>query len=175
MKLVDWQIEKLIMEGLTDPKWIKLIQPSSMDVTLGSKGLKLVRSYQKHDCVDSVGNCFKEYFIGRDGLNVIHPEERWLLETEQFFHIPKNITATFYLKSSRGREFYDHKLAGHIDPGFSGKLTLEIINHSFTPLPLYQGLKIGQLVFDLHGIPVNTYQGKYQGDDCVSISKDKEI
>ena len=51
-------------------------------------------------------------------------------------------------------------LAGWIDPGFHGsRLTLELKNETkYTDLPLYPGLKIGQIVFHkMNNVPQASY------------------
>jgi dCTP deaminase len=45
-----------------------------------------------------------------------------LTETDNFFRIPRNISAQFALKSSRGREGYEHLSAGFIDFTFGNLL-----------------------------------------------------
>ena len=178
MILVDWQIKQEIEKGLTDPRWIPLVNTSSMDVTIGKEALLLVsprkvlacRDYGNSSNQDSVGNIFASFQLTKN--SIFDPEERVLVEIEQDFVFPPTISGQFHLKSSRAREFYDHKLAGWIDGGFKGKLTLELINHSCDTLPLYQGLRIGQITFFSHQMPLTPYQGKYQNSQTVSISKD---
>jgi len=104
------------------------------------------------------------------------PGEFCLAETEEIFNIPDSISAQFVLKSSRAREGYENLLAGWIDPGFSGsRLTLELVNaRRHWDLPLYPGMKIGQIVFfGMSSIPINSYSkvGRYNGDLRVSASK----
>jgi dCTP deaminase len=80
------------------------------------------------------------------------------------------------LKSSRAREGYNHALSAWIDPGYcNSKLTLELVNvRRHYDLPLYPGLKIGQIVFmRMSEVPVNSYSktGRYNGDSTVQGSK----
>lgn len=45
-----------------------------------------------------------------------------------------------------------HVTAGFIDPGFTGHITLELVNHAPRPLLLHAGMRIGQMcVFQLSG------------------------
>ena len=49
-------------------------------------------------------------------------------------------------KSSLGRlGLMVHSTAGYIDPGFRGKLTLELSNHANLPILLWPQMRIGQL------------------------------
>ena len=50
-----------------------------------------------------------------------------------------------------------------VDPGYRGKLTLEIVNNSSNILQLHPGMLIGQLVFlEMKKKPDQSYSGKYQ-------------
>jgi dCTP deaminase len=171
--LVDWEIEELIDAGLTDPMWKHLINPASMDLTLAEDALLLVPNghWSIDDVLDGAGNRFRQIQLStyrfREG-------DRVLLSVEQNLTLPPTITGQIYLKSSRGREFYEHLLAGWVDPGYTGNLTLELINHSYKTLPLAKGDRVVQIVFMRCLAPRVSYgqgTGKYQGDLSVSISK----
>lgn len=98
-----------------------------------------------------------------------------LTETDNFFNIPRNVSAQFALKSSRGREGYEHLSAGFIDPAWHGsKLTMELFNANPNPIPIYKGLKIGQIIFsycDAQPIKAYDQRGRYNGDLEVTRSK----
>jgi len=98
-----------------------------------------------------------------------------LTETDNFFHIPRNVSAQFALKSSRGREGYEHLSAGFIDPAWhSSKLTMELFNANPNPIPIYKGLRIGQIIFTkTNAQPIKAYdqRGRYNNDNGVRESK----
>jgi len=82
----------------------------------------------------------------------------------------------FFLKSSRAREGYENLHAGYADPGWHGSvLTLELKNsRQLLPLPLYPGMKIGQMVFfRMSQKPVLSYAvtGSYNKDLSTTGSK----
>jgi dCTP deaminase len=73
-------------------------------------------------------------------------------------------------KSSLGRlGLLIHSTAGYVDPGWKGKLTLELSNVANLPIALYFGMKIGQISFFEMSSPVDRPYGsaglgsKYQG------------
>jgi dCTP deaminase len=103
------------------------------------------------------------------------PNQRALIDSLETFNLPNFICAQFRLKSSRGREWYEHVEAGFCDPGWHGsKLTMEIINMDLNPLPIYTGLRMGQLIFSLMlAIPEKSYKetGRYNNDLTVMESK----
>ena len=98
-----------------------------------------------------------------------------LSETEPIFHVPRNVSAQFALKSSRGREGYEHALAGYIDPAWhSSKLTVELHKINPNPVVLHKGLRIGQVIFtrcDAQPIKAYDERGRYNGDNGVMESK----
>ena len=98
-----------------------------------------------------------------------------LSETEPIFHIPRNVSAQFALKSSRGREGYEHALAGYIDPAWhDSKLTVELHKINPNPVVLHKGLKIGQIIFTkTNSQPIHAYdvRGRYNKDGQVQVSK----
>lgn len=162
--LVDHQIRELARtRGLVEPYDAGLQNPASYDVTLGSKVL-----------VEISNGGWEEVDISRTTL-YMNPGAFVLACTEELVRIPDDLEAVFCLKSSRGREGYNHMLAGYIDPGFHGKITLELHNcTSFRQLPLYAGLRIGQLRFSkLHDVPHRPYSltGRYNNDQTTTPSK----
>lgn len=107
---------------------------------------------------------------------VLMPGACLLVATLEKFNIPNNLAADFKLVSSRGREFFNHMLAGWIDPGYSNSvLTLELINnHPGEAKKIYKGLIIGQVVFmQLTGVATKTYdkEGNYNAATRVESSK----
>ena len=163
MTIVDHQIRQLCRDmGLVEPFLPEMVNPASIDVTLG----QIIKV--------ETPNGFKSLDISRDPYRM-GPGEFVLAHTAEFVRIPGNLECTFQLKSSRGREGYEHALAGYIDPGFQGRITLELSNlRRFKDLPLRAGMRIGQLRFmKLDQIPMRTYAvtGRYQGDDTVQESK----
>lgn len=98
-----------------------------------------------------------------------------LSETEPIFYIPRSVSAQFALKSSRGREGYEHALAGYIDPAWhDSKLTVELHKINPNPVVLKKGLLIGQVIFtrcDAQPIKAYDQRGRYNNDVTVMESK----
>ena len=167
--LCDWEIKNLCEAGMIEGYAQDLINPASLDVRLGGRLMIEVADTKDFVNVDISHRTSKNPYR-------LMPGEFCLAETEEIFNIPDSISAQFVLKSSRAREGYENLLAGWIDPGFSGsRLTLELVNaRRHWDLPLYPGMKIGQIVFfGMSSIPINSYSkvGRYNGDLRVSASK----
>jgi dCTP deaminase len=154
--LADFQIRQLARDtGLIEPYNPEQLNPASYDVTLGEKIL----------IEEPEG--WREVDISIPGFQ-IPPGGFILAHTAELIRVPVYLEAVFQLKSSRGREGWDHMLAGYIDPGFTGQVTLELVNvNRYHCLPLEAGMRIGQLRFmKMDQSPGRPYSltGRYQGD-----------
>lgn len=192
MPLVDHQIEALCNKpkGLLVPFKKELLNPASIDVVIGTVAIieqpcdrrvryvpafirkvlarwfEVFRPRWKKVCLAGLTK-EKPYWV--------QPKVFFLVGTHETFNLPDTIVGEFRLKSSRAREGYDNALAVYIDPGFNGsKLTLEIVNNCrYHKLPLYPGLRIGQIFFKVCLEPLNSYSktGRYNLDRTVQMSR----
>lgn len=161
--LVDFEIRDLCRKsGLVEPFEPELINPASIDVTLGDTVKVEGRICGPED--ERVR--WREVDITQ-GFTLT-PGQFILASTAEFVRIPNWILCQFHLKSSRAREGVEHLLAGYIDPGFCGQVTLELVNvnqrHS---IELHAGMRIGQLQFNkLQNPPLRSYAvtGRYMND-----------
>lgn len=166
--LCDWEIRTLCNSGnAVSPFQMEYINPASIDVRLG-KNLMIETPHEADlELID-----ISEY--SKENPFLLHPGEFVLAETFETFRIPERLSAQFVLKSSRAREGYQHLLAGWIDPGYRGRLTLEIKNiRRYHAIPLYSEMRIGQLVFyEMSQVPVKSYAetGHYLDHDRVMPS-----
>ena len=170
MILSDWQIQyHAERDAIVEPFDIALLNPASIDVRLGNHLMIEVADQRDLTEIDiSKRTAEHPYWL--------LPNEFCLAETLETFNLPSFIAGQFVLKSSRAREGYEHMLAGFCDPGWHGsKLTLELKNaRRFNDLPLYPGLKIGQMVFHrMCASPLRNYSetGRYNGDVKVAASR----
>ena len=153
--LCDWEIKARCQKSqMVVPFDAELLNPASLDLRLGLYLMvenicdpELIR-------VDISGRTEDDPFM-------LQPGEFCLAETLELFNIPDDISCQFVLKSSRARSGLNHLLAGWCDPGWHGsKLTLELKNERLHhALPLYPGLKIGQMVFHaMSNAPMRSYR-----------------
>ena len=164
--LVDHQLRNLCKQrGLVEPYTPEMINPASIDVTLGPTLLVEGRPGRERWVEVDIEN----------GVYSLEPGEFVLAHTAELVRVPNNIECVFNLKSSRGREGYEHLMAAYIDPGFQGRVTLEICNvNRFHRLPLEHGMRIGQLRFSkLDAVPMRSYAvtGRYMNDAGVQVSR----
>lgn len=178
--LVDHQIRDLARNaGLIEPYEPEQQNPASYDVTLGSCLLVEKPPYVTGEtkyakAIGSKEDRWLEFDISKEPYELA-PGEFVLACTEEFIRVPNYLEAVFCLKSSRGREGWEHALAAYIDPGFSGRVTLELKNNNrYHPLVIRAGLKIGQLRFsNLSSTPLRSYvlTGRYNNDKTTTPSK----
>lgn len=172
--LVDFQIRELSRTaGLIEPYEPEQQNPASYDVTLGDTILVPVPSsvtyYEPDESKrwQEVDISKKPYYLGPNGFI--------LAATAEYIRVPNDLEAVFCLKSSRGREGWNHALAGFVDPGFHGRVTLELKNYNqHHYLKVEAGMRIGQLRFSrVDAVPLRPYSvtGRYHGDSYVQISK----
>lgn len=180
MILPDHEIRKYIEEGkisiepLENPK--EQIQPACVDLRLGSEFR--VFKYTKEAFIDSRNP--KEYTeaVHSNGEPfVLHPKEFILGITHEKIKVPGDLAAYIDGRSSLGRiGITAHITSGWIDPGFKGRLVLEISNLGKMPVTLYPGMRICKLFFfklnSPSEVPYNMRENaKYMNQETVCQSK----
>ncbi len=173
MVLSDRSIREEIAKGRLriEPFDPDLIQPASVDVRLD----RVFRVFRvtHHPYIDvrqPMEDLTEEVVIDSERPFFIHPGEFVLGSTLETVTLPDDIVAQVEGKSSLGRlGLLIHATAGYVDPGWTGKLTLELSNSAKIPIALYYGMRIGQLSFLRMSTPVERPYGspelrsKYQG------------
>lgn len=171
MILVYQDILDLIEEGFleADPKDVG---PSSVDVHLSDK--IMVEMWNERKIVSPArgdGPKLTEVTIGEKGY-VFTPGEFFLGSIIEKVNLPKSITAEFRLNSTAARCGLEHALAVWIDPGFSGRITLELKNGlRYSDMILYPGDRIGQMIFHEHQETRKPYKGSYKDDNTTQTAK----
>jgi len=166
--LADHEIHNLARRNLVFPFQSELVNPASLDVRLGENLLVELPTTTSLVPYSIAGHTKEKPFM-------LQPHEFILAETVEEFDFPDCVAGQLALKSSRAREGIEHLLAGYIDPGYKGRLTLELQNaRSLHAVPLWPGMRIAQIVFHrMSMLPGKSYSvtGRYQGDTAVQASK----
>lgn len=170
MIIPDHEIRRLCRQhAMVLPFDSDLLNPASIDVLLGDRLMVEVEDRPELQ-IYGISHHTQEnpYWLA--------PGEFALAETREIFNLPDHIAGQFVLKSSRAREGLEHLMAGYCDPGWHGsRLTLELHNsRRYHNLPLWPGMKIGQMVFHvISGRPERSYAvtGRYNGDTGVTASR----
>lgn len=172
---------KIVINPLTNPE--VQIQPSSVDLRIGRefKGFRIIRK----PCIDpmdqsNLDSYMESFYIDEGEPFIIHPGEFALATTYETIKLPHDLVARVEGRSSMGRLGVTmHVTAGYIDPGFMGKITLEISNIGKMPVALYTGQRVCQIVFETMTSPSERPYGhperdsKYMGQKSPVSSKIK--
>jgi dCTP deaminase len=181
MVLSDRSIRGLIEAGrlVIDPFDPTAIQPSSIDLRLENRFRVFATTRLAYidprtdqpDLTQLIG-------VADDASFVLQPGQFCLGNTYEELHLPDDIVGRLEGKSSLGRlGLVIHSTAGFVDPGFRGRLTLELSNAAGMPILLYPGMKIGQLSLLQMTTPAERPYGscelgsKYQGQDEPTASR----
>lgn len=151
MVLSDRSIKLEMAKGriVVDPLDPCDIQPSSVDLHLGddfqvfrnSRLPYIDPALEQPGLTERVVASAAEPFV-------LHPGEFVLGTTVERIALPSDIVGRLEGKSSLGRlGLLIHSTAGYVDPGWEGRLTLELSNVANLPIVLTPGMKIGQISF----------------------------
>lgn len=168
----------LVVEPLDDPEL--QIQPSSVDLRLGHEFVVYRTTHVPY--IDPQDPGTQEEYTNRVHVDegdtfMLHPGEFALASTLERIELPPDLVAFVEGRSSLGRlAIVVHATAGLCDPGFEGKITLELSNLGKVPVALHPQMRISQIV--LHEMknaarrPYGAERGsKYQGQDRPELTR----
>lgn len=181
MVLSDRSIKEALSLGRirVEPLDMDDIQPSSIDLHLGAAFQVFQNSrYPYIDPAREQAGLMERVEATPEEPFVLHPGEFVLGTTIERIALGDDIVARLEGKSSLGRlGLLIHSTAGYVDPGWDGRLTLELSNVANLPIVLSPGMKIGQISFTTLSTPVERPYGtpglgsKYQGQADVTPSR----
>ncbi|MFQ5826824.1 MAG: dCTP deaminase [Dehalococcoidia bacterium] len=152
MVLSDRDIKEEITRGriVIEPLSENCIQPASVDLHLDRR-LLIFRSHRFPFYIDlkqQLDGLTEEVQLEKNQYFSLQPGEFVLGSTLEHVGLPDDLVARLEGKSSLGRVgLLVHSTAGYVDPGWRGRLTLELSNVSKLPILLYPGMKISQISF----------------------------
>lgn len=182
MVLSDRTIKELIAQSRIriDPFRAEAVQPSSVDLRLGAR-IRVFANTHRRTVVDlrrPAEDLTELVELAPDVPFILHPHEFVLGITHEHIALPDDVVGRLEGKSSLGRlGLLIHSTAGFVDPGWSGRLTLELANILNLPITLYAGMPVAQISFMRLSTPVDrpygsaTLASKYQGDTDPMPSK----
>jgi len=149
----------------------KLVNPASIDLTLGNK-LKRPMWYWRYPISRFIAwhlrNLLKVKYWDT-GIEfttyTLWPGEFVLCHSLEWTNIPTDAIALLFSKSSTGRTGLEHLHAGYGDPEFKGEWTWELENVAPWPIQLVAGKALMQVaLIGTMGVPEKLYGqvGRYQ-------------
>lgn len=157
--LSDSSIKIMAEAGFVSGFDIHRLGPASYDLMMDKDDFQSV--YRSNDFVKKEGD-----FL------VIPPNLFFLATTTDYFVMPSDLAGFVVGRSSVARLGIQVECAGFIDPGFEGKITLEVKNLTpdYVKLPL--NVPVCQIVLiDLDNECDFPYDGRYQGQNSTTKSR----
>jgi dCTP deaminase len=150
-------VGQLSIEPWSDVIYSGRLQPCSIDLLLGEEFGEL--NDQRHISFNPKSPRPPETRITKHKSYMLRPQGFVLGTTVETVKIGSNVRASVEGKSSLGRAgLAVHVTAGFVDPGFHGKITLELYNCGPCIIELWPGQRICQLaVHQLSGKPERLY------------------
>jgi dCTP deaminase len=163
----DWN-KKLVVTPLLDPSRQVPTGSAALDTRLGTSFLGTKRAEISH--LDPLSRLIAAEVqkaqepiyvpIGRD--LTLHPRQFLLGMTLEYYRFPPDLCGYVVGRSSWGRLGLVIATATFVQPGFAGCLTLELTNLGETPITLYPGWPIAQLVVETVDNPeIRAHLSKY--------------
>lgn len=164
---------------LIEPFVVSNLQPASVDLRLGKSLLVHKQSSKPLDPMDpDNSNVEHVMLLGKRDTHLICPGDFIIGTTVERVTLGNGIVGRLEGKSSLARiGLVPHVAAGFIDPGFSGRITLELKNMGARPIILRFGMFIGQICFVKLESECNIPYGseacrsRYQGQETATLSK----
>jgi len=134
---------------------------STSPIRYGSNSKSLSALYEeKNTPADNDGN-----------IILLNPGDQILACSQEIYSLPKNIFGLVQTKGTLARMFVQVTCCdGQIEPGFKGKITLEIVNLSPFSIEIPTLSHVAQLyLFNCSMNSTKDYDGKYSGSDKPTI------
>ena len=164
--LSNLDIARLIKEGKinVEPYDMSNIQGATIDFRIGNK-FKYPDYHNKKNKTGIIELEEElEYINLEDNEVIIQPNHFILGTTLETLTLSRDLCARVDGKSKIGRKGLIVQTAGHIGPGWSGEITLELYNANQMPIKLKYGQKICQIEFhELSSRSTKPYSGQYLG------------
>lgn len=128
------------------------VRTAAIDVRLGTQFILFKRTKYPildvcEDKQEDIGRYHEKVFVSLGEKLILHPQQLVLGCTLEYVRLPNDLVAEVMGRSSWGRLGLIMSAATLIHPGYAGVITLELANEGETPIALYPGIRIAQLVF----------------------------
>jgi dCTP deaminase len=168
MQLTKREIQGLMETGqirISPAPDAKAFQPASVDLRLGYSFLG-VQNMNPINVRHPDPSQWKRVDVPMGQFVMLAPGEFVLGSTIEHVKLGSRVAAQIADKSTLARcGIQLYMGAGFVDPGFDGTLTLEIKNNSITPVQIYPGDYVCQIIFNALSSDAELYKGKYAGQD----------
>lgn len=180
----DRDIRRLLAEQriVIDPAPDLATQLGSCSLDLRLSNQFSVFEYNRYPFIDvrdgaASREIMKTLTVEDDQPFVLHPGSFVLAVTLERIELPDDIVARLEGRSSLGRlGIIVHATASVIDPGWRGRVVLELANHGQLPVALYTGMRVCSVTFEPLSTPVDVpywkkAEAKYRNQDGAQASR----
>lgn len=159
------------------------IGPASVDLHLDNKAqiLQATNMSEMEGRVLDIKKDNSKSFHQYNGWHrlIIKPGDFYVLSTIEKIELNSLHSGFVHGRSSLARLGLNIHMAGFVDPGFCGNITLEVTNFTKIPIVIYHGTRIGQMTFMKLDSPSEIDYGskldsKYQGQEGPTLSRSNE-
>lgn len=124
---------------------VEQIGSASIDLRLGTEFMEVQRT--QHGVLDPFSvQDVQRFNVPFGNELIIHPGQFLLGSTLEYLRVPHQLAGQVLNRSSWARNGLLVATAASVHPGFTGALTLELVNGGTVPLKLVTGTRICQLV-----------------------------
>ena len=176
MILSDRDIKKYLSLGI-----IKITPKPDLKVALGSCSIDLrlgstfrIFEHSRYPYFDPHNKNFSadvtsEVEVGASEPFILQPGDFVLATTIESFELPDNLLARLEGRSSLGRlGIVVHSTASIFEPGWKGKVVMEMGNMGRIPVALYPGMRVCALTFEQLTTPAQVPYNKKKGAKYVN-------
>ena len=176
MILSDRDIKKKLAGGD-----IKISPPIDLSLQLGSCSIDLrlgktfrVFEHSKHPFIDPFSNKYsadvtKLIEVADSEPFILHPNDFVLATTIEHFELSDDLVARLEGRSSLGRlGIVVHSTASIFEPGWKGKVVMELGNLGRMPVALYPGMRVCALTFEELSSPADVPYHQKKGAKYVN-------
>jgi dCTP deaminase len=156
----------------------EIIQPASVDLHLGGSYTTLLGTSIDRYGPNPRGPLSLTRFLTDEAFLPLFPGQFVLAEIQEYIGLPSTLIGKLEGKSTLARDGLVVENAGYVDPGWTGKLTLELYNLGPATLILRRGQPICQIRFETLTTPAFRLYGHrdlgshYQGSQTVQTGYD---
>lgn len=174
-------------ENVTEAEILTQINPNSIDLTIGKEYMRpnainnpVVYGFSCAEERKLYDLAYWTRYAADDGYVLLKPNDIILGVTREYVTMPHDVSGQLFTKSTMGRMFINHMMAGLVDAGFHGRLTLELKNDSIHTIRIPVGAPVVQMTcFGLNPTPDQPYGDKarnsrYMYAETVESAKWKE-
>lgn len=180
--MINYLVDVSKSENTTSTDVWNQVNPNSIDLTIGVVYKRPVRSekawiygFRNEAEAEKYSNECWLTRTAKSGFILLEPGDIILGVTREYVQMPDNVCGQIFTKSTLGRMFINHMMAGVVDAGFHGRLTLELKNEGMHSVKIPVGARVCQMVFSMLDkgavIPYNIKVNRYNGAETVECAK----